>query len=285
VSGGYVLRSNPAYGAFVQKALAMRPVKLSRAQLETLAIIAYRQPITRPEIDDIRGVDSGQVLKGLADRDLIKMLGKKDEAGRPMLYGTTQTFLELFSLDSLKGLPNLREFTELSEDSREKFAEVTGETIPGPSVASDETGSAGEGTGVSEDGASSTGSSPNEGELDTDLTEGVVPGSNIDDGSVQGADSEAAGDGEAPSQGAFLAEDDSVEQGDYDETEDESDDETEDESDDETEDESDDETEDESDDEVTSGEEAGEDLTADLGASAPEWDDPPEPDFPDDDSR
>src|SRR5690606_21562228 len=75
VSGGYVLRSNPAYGAFVQKALALRPVRLSRAQLETLAIVAYRQPITRPEIDDIRGVDSGQVLKGLAERDLIKILG------------------------------------------------------------------------------------------------------------------------------------------------------------------------------------------------------------------
>lgn len=137
VNGGFVLRSNPAYGAFVQKALALRPVKLSRAQLETLAIIAYRQPITRPEIDDIRGVDSGQVLKGLADRDLIKMVGKKDEAGRPMLYGTTDTFLELFNLDSLKGLPNLREFTELTEDSREKFAQATGETIPGPSESSD----------------------------------------------------------------------------------------------------------------------------------------------------
>jgi segregation and condensation protein B len=137
VSGGFVLRSNPVYGAFVQKALALRPVKLSRAQLETLAIVAYRQPITRPEIDDIRGVDSGQVLKGLADRDLIKMVGKKDEAGRPMLYGTTDAFLELFTLESLKGLPNLREFTELSEDSREKFTQETGETMPGPSTASE----------------------------------------------------------------------------------------------------------------------------------------------------
>src|SRR5690606_5720774 len=135
VSGGFVLRSNPLYGAFVQKALALRPVKLSRAQLETLAIIAYRQPITRPEIDDIRGVDSGQVLKGLADRDLIKMLGKKDEAGRPMLYGTTEAFLELFSLESLKGLPSLREFTELSDDSKEKFAQVTGEAMPAGETA------------------------------------------------------------------------------------------------------------------------------------------------------
>jgi segregation and condensation protein B len=130
ISGGFVLRSNPTYGAYVQKALALRPVRLSRAQLETLAIIAYRQPITRPEIDDIRGVDSGQVLKGLADRDLIKMLGKKDEAGRPLLYGTTDACLDLFSLDSLKGLPSLREFTELSDDSKEKFAQVTGDPMP-----------------------------------------------------------------------------------------------------------------------------------------------------------
>lgn len=138
ISGGFVLRSNPTYGAYVQKALALRPVRLSRAQLETLAIIAYRQPITRPEIDDIRGVDSGQVLKGLADRDLIKMVGKKDEAGRPMLYGTTDAFLELFSLESLKGLPSLREFTELSDDSKEKFAAATGETIPTGDNAGDE---------------------------------------------------------------------------------------------------------------------------------------------------
>ncbi len=140
ISGGFVLRSNLTYGAYVQKALALRPVRLSRAQMETLAIIAYRQPITRPEIDDIRGVDSGQVLKGLADRDLIKMLGKKDEAGRPMLYGTTEAFLELFSLESLKGLPSLREFTELSDDSKEKFASVTGETMPTPASVDEQTG-------------------------------------------------------------------------------------------------------------------------------------------------
>jgi segregation and condensation protein B len=95
---------------------------MTRAQLETLAIVSYRQPLTRPEIDDIRGVDSGPVLKTLLDRDLIKILGKKDEPGRPLLYGTTQTFLEFFGLKSLKDLPSLREFTELSDDSRRVFA-------------------------------------------------------------------------------------------------------------------------------------------------------------------
>ena len=94
---------------------------MTRAQLETLAIVAYRQPLTRPEIDDIRGVDSGPVLKTLLDRDLIKILGKKDEPGRPLLYGTTPSFLEFFGLKALKDLPNLREFTELSDDSRRVF--------------------------------------------------------------------------------------------------------------------------------------------------------------------
>jgi segregation and condensation protein B len=130
IAGGWTMRSNPSYASYVQKMLALRPVRLSRAQLETLAIIAYRQPVTRPEVDDIRGVDSGQVIKGLLDRDLIKMLGKKDEAGRPMLYGTAPAFLELFSLESLSELPSLKEFTELTQDSREYFESEIGETAP-----------------------------------------------------------------------------------------------------------------------------------------------------------
>jgi segregation and condensation protein B len=83
--------------------------------LETLAIVAYRQPITRPEIDDIRGVDCGPVLKTLLDRGLIRMIGKKEEVGRPILYGTTPEFLRTFSLKDLGELPTLREFHELGE--------------------------------------------------------------------------------------------------------------------------------------------------------------------------
>src|SRR5262249_17517159 len=100
VAGGYAFRSSPDYADRVRQYLSLRPVRLSRAQLETLAIVAYRQPITRPEIDDVRGVDSGPVLKGLLERDLIRIIGKKDEPGRPMLYGTTGGFLEAFSLKS-----------------------------------------------------------------------------------------------------------------------------------------------------------------------------------------
>jgi len=121
VGGGLIFRTNPVYGPFVRDAAAKKPVRMTRAQIETLAIIAYRQPITRPEVDDVRGVDSGPVMKMLLDRGLIKILGKKDEPGRPLLYGTTANFLEFFGLRSLKDLPSLREFTELSEDSRRAF--------------------------------------------------------------------------------------------------------------------------------------------------------------------
>lgn len=130
VAGGYVLRSSPRYAPQIQKFLALRPVRLSRAQLETLAIVAYRQPVTKPEVDDIRGVDSGQVIKGLLERSLLKIVGKKDEPGRPSLYGTTTDFLELLNLRSLGELPTLREYTELSEESRRKFADETGEEAP-----------------------------------------------------------------------------------------------------------------------------------------------------------
>jgi segregation and condensation protein B len=130
IAGGFVMRSSPRYAPYIHKILALKPVRLSRAQLETLAIVAYRQPVTKPEVDDIRGVDSGQVIKGLLERGLLKMLGKKDEPGHPTLYGTTNEFLELLNLQSLKDLPTLREYTELSEESQRKFMEATGETAP-----------------------------------------------------------------------------------------------------------------------------------------------------------
>src|SRR4051812_14482229 len=130
VGDGFAFRSNPAYSEYVRGYLSLRPVRLSRAQLETLSIVAYRQPITRPEVDDIRGVDAGPVLKGLLERDLVRIIGKKDEPGRPMLYGTTQTFLQVFSLKSLRDLPTLREFTELNDESRKTFAEELGEEAP-----------------------------------------------------------------------------------------------------------------------------------------------------------
>jgi segregation and condensation protein B len=118
VAGGWQFRTEPESGEFVRRFLRVKPHRLTRAALETLAIIAYRQPVTRPEIEDVRGVDSGAVVKALLERRLIKILGKKDEVGRPILYGTTREFLEFFALKDLSALPTLREFHELSEEHR-----------------------------------------------------------------------------------------------------------------------------------------------------------------------
>ncbi|HMF44167.1 MAG TPA: SMC-Scp complex subunit ScpB [Polyangia bacterium] len=113
VAGGWHLRTRPDNVGWVSRLIAGRPQRLTRAMLETLSIVAYRQPITRPEIDDVRGVDCGPVLKTLLDRGLVRMIGKKEEVGRPILYGTTPEFLRVFSLRDLAELPTLREFHEL----------------------------------------------------------------------------------------------------------------------------------------------------------------------------
>jgi segregation and condensation protein B len=130
VAGGWQLRSSPDNSAFARRFLKVKPQRLTRAALETLAIIAYRQPVTRPEVEEIRGVDSGAVVKALLDRKLLKILGKKEEPGRPILYGTSREFLEFFALKDLASLPTLREFHELSEEHREIV-----EKQPEPAIA------------------------------------------------------------------------------------------------------------------------------------------------------
>jgi segregation and condensation protein B len=131
VAGGFQFRTAPRYAPFVRNLTQQKPTKLTRAQLEVLAIIAYRQPVTRPEIDDVRGVDSGSAIKVLLERDVIKIIGKRDDAGRPMLYGTTSGFLELFGLKSLRDLPTLKEFAELTPESRDIYERRIGEPLPG----------------------------------------------------------------------------------------------------------------------------------------------------------
>jgi segregation and condensation protein B len=130
VAGGWQFRTDPESGEFVRRFLRVKPHRLTRAALETLAIIAYRQPVTRPEIEDVRGVDSGAVVKALLERRLIKILGKKDEVGRPILYGTSREFLEFFALKDLSALPTLREFHELSEEHRT----LVDQEAPAPAV-------------------------------------------------------------------------------------------------------------------------------------------------------
>jgi segregation and condensation protein B len=120
LSNGWMLRTNPDNAAWVSRLLVGKPMRLSRAMLETLAIVAYRQPVTRPEIDDIRGVDCGPVLKTLLDRGLVRIIGKKEEVGRPMLYGTTPEFLRIFNLRELAELPTLREFYDLSAEDQSR---------------------------------------------------------------------------------------------------------------------------------------------------------------------
>jgi segregation and condensation protein B len=109
VAGGYQFRTRTAFAELLRAAQPERKVRLSRAALETLAFVAYRQPITRAELEDLRCVDSGAVLKVLAERGLVRIVGRRDAPGRPVLYGTSAGFLETFGLRSLSDLPTLRE--------------------------------------------------------------------------------------------------------------------------------------------------------------------------------
>lgn len=122
IAGGWQFRTRPENAVILRQFFQPKPTKISKPSLETLAIVAYRQPVTRVEIDAIRGVDSGGVLKTLLEKNLVRIVGKKDEPGKPMLYGTSQDFLELFQLKSLQELPTLKEFRELEEEFQRKNA-------------------------------------------------------------------------------------------------------------------------------------------------------------------
>ncbi len=119
VAGGYQLRTPREHAAYVRRLLAAKPPRLSRPLMETVAIIAYRQPVTRPEIEQLRGVDCGGVIDTLLERSLIKIAGRKEAPGRPIVYATTPEFLELFGLKDLASLPDLEEFRaiELPRDN------------------------------------------------------------------------------------------------------------------------------------------------------------------------
>jgi len=110
VAGGYQMVTRPEYGRYVAKLRQPRRVRLSRASLETLAIIAYRQPITHPEIEQIRGVDSSHCIARLIELGLVKITGRKNSPGRPYLYATTERFLEVFGLKDLSELPPIEQW-------------------------------------------------------------------------------------------------------------------------------------------------------------------------------
>jgi segregation and condensation protein B len=119
VGGGYQFRSRSEYSPYILKMLQASPTRLSKATLETLAIIAYKQPILRQEIERIRGVDVGGILKTLLEKGLIKIMGRKNLPGRPLVYGTTKKFLEVFDLKDIESLPKLKEISALGSEEEE----------------------------------------------------------------------------------------------------------------------------------------------------------------------
>jgi len=124
-AGGYRFRTRPEFGDLILSAQPERRMRLSRPALETLSVIAYRQPVTRAEMEELRCVDCGAVVKSLLDRQLIRMVGRRDAPGRPVLYGTSANFLETFGLKSLRDLPELREIAGLYEEHGTPIAEAS----------------------------------------------------------------------------------------------------------------------------------------------------------------
>jgi segregation and condensation protein B len=136
VASGFRFQVKPAYETWVSRLWDQKPPRYSRALLETLALIAYRQPITRGEIEDIRGVSvSTNMIKTLLEREWIKPLGHKDVLGKPTLYGTTRSFLDYFNIKSLNELPTLAEIRDLDQYTPElAFVEKSETENPLPLV-------------------------------------------------------------------------------------------------------------------------------------------------------
>ena len=118
IAGGYQMMTQPEYHDVVSRLFkAKGDSRLSQAAMETLAIVAYRQPVLRADIEAIRGVATGEVLRGLMEKQLVKIAGRAEVLGRPMLYGTTRRFLEVFGLSDLKDLPNVEELRSGAKDA------------------------------------------------------------------------------------------------------------------------------------------------------------------------
>jgi len=129
VAGGFQFRTNPELGQWIKKLKSTKPHSLSPQAMETLAIVAYKQPIVKSEIESIRGVDVGGPLKSLLDKKLVRIVGRKDVPGKPIIYGTTRRFLEVFSLKDLLDLPNLRELKELNQQQEIEDQGIEGQEI------------------------------------------------------------------------------------------------------------------------------------------------------------
>jgi len=175
VAGGYQFRTAPENNEWVRALLRERPVRLGRAALETLAVIAYKQPVTRAEIEAVRGVDADSSVSSLLSKRLIKIAGRKETVGRPLVYATTPEFLEVFGLKDLKDLPALKEIgpapendddaatddfdqpgtlAEAPEPGGDQLAPESGEPDPGGEGASERPS----GDGAGDEGGPETGS-------------------------------------------------------------------------------------------------------------------------------
>jgi segregation and condensation protein B len=131
VGGGYQIRTRPAYAGYLRQLQREHSFRLSRAAMETLAVVAYKQPVTRAEIENVRGVDVGAVIRSLVERKLVRIAGHREVPGRPLLYATTKRFLEVFGFSRLEDLPTLREIDELVLPGMGSDAE-TDETTSAP---------------------------------------------------------------------------------------------------------------------------------------------------------
>jgi len=137
VAEGFQFRTRPEHAEWIKRLKKTKPLALSQAALETLAIVAYKQPLVRAEVEKIRGVDSGGVLRTLLERKLIRILGKKDVPGRPLVYGTSKQFLEMFGLKDLSSLPTLKDVEGLGSPPPEEPLPFTrpGAAKPEPNSA------------------------------------------------------------------------------------------------------------------------------------------------------
>jgi segregation and condensation protein B len=132
IAGGWQFAIREEYGKLIQQLTKSKNKRrLSQAALEVLAITAYRQPITKPEIEQIRGVNSADIINSLVEKNLVEITGRKDSLGKPLIYGTTNEFLKTFGLYSLDDLPKLREFSEIPQnENSETIMDLSSELLP-----------------------------------------------------------------------------------------------------------------------------------------------------------
>jgi len=193
VARGFQFRTNPANQEHVRRLFDVKPPRFSRAALETLAIIAYKQPLTRQEIEQIRGVDCAGSLKTLMDRRLVKVMGKKDVPGKPFLFGTTREFMETFSLGSLSDLPSMRDIEDFLAASTGTPVEEHRATMHLPAMPDGRIEQRGDelAASLAEAGPAAEGASAADGRLPSDVTEA----------DLSDAVSKSSGEGNEPENG------------------------------------------------------------------------------------